>query len=158
MTIAYERWRGSMAEAAEPLLALCRSIFGDFSDDYLLGRLPHLADPALWLAIDDQAAWKGFKLGYRRGADIFYSWLGGVAPEMRGRGVASELMRLQHAQAEADGYRFVETRTRATNNAMIVLNLRHGFHITGHETDARGVSVVTQRKAFAPPVPWPTAQ
>ncbi len=149
MTIAYERWQGSMAEAAEPLLALCRTVFPDFSDAYLLDRLPRLADPVLWIAVE-QGRCKGFKLGYRRGADILYSWLGGVAAEVRGQGVASELMRLQHAQAAADSYGFVETRTRATNNPMILLNLRHGFFIAGYETDARGVAVVTQRKALNP--------
>jgi GNAT superfamily N-acetyltransferase len=147
MTIGYERWQGSMADAAEPLLALCRSVFPDFTDAYLLDRLPRLDDPMLWLAVEN-GGWKGFKLGYRRGSELFYSWLGGVAPELRGKGVASELMRLQHADAAAQGYRFVETRTRAENNPMILLNLRRGFQIAGFEIDAHGIPVVIQRKAL----------
>ena len=111
MTIGYERWQGPMAEAADPLLALCRSIFPDFSDRYLTDRLAKLNDPMLLLACEGNA-WKGFKLGYRRGDALLYSWLGGVAPELRGRGVASELMKRQHDLAAADGYRFVETSTR----------------------------------------------
>jgi GNAT superfamily N-acetyltransferase len=149
MTIGYERWQGGMAEAAGPLLALCRSVFPDFIDAYLLDRLPRLHDPLLWLAVED-GEWKGFKLGYRRGSELFYSWLGGVAPELRGRGVAGELMRLQHEDAAARGYRFVETRTRAANNPMILLNLRHGFHVAGFETDAHGIPVVIQRKVLEP--------
>lgn len=145
MTIGYERWQGSMADAAGPLLALCRSMLPDFSDSYLLDRLGKLSDPMLLLAREG-TAWKGFKLGYRRGDALFYSWLGGVALELRGQGVASELMKRQHAQAAADGYRFVETRTRAVNNPMILLNLRHGFHVAGFETDAQGISIVIQRK------------
>ncbi len=136
-----------MTEVAAPLLALCRSIFADFPERYLLDRLPGLADPVLWLAAEAES-WKGFKLGYRRGPELLYSWLGGVAPELRGHGVASELMRLQHEHAAANGYRFVETRTRAANNAMIRLNLRHGFHIAGFENDPRGVAVVIQRKSL----------
>ena len=31
---------------------------------------------------------------------------------------------------------------------MILLNLRHGFHIGGYETDGRGMAVVTQRKTL----------
>ena len=150
MPIGYERWQGGMADAARPLLALCRSVFPDFTDAYLLDRLPRLHDPILWLAVDE-GAWKAFKLGYRRGSELLYSWLGGVAPELRGRGVAGELMQLQHADAAGSRYRFVETRTRAANNAMIVLNLRHGFQIAGFEIDARGIPVVIQRKAL--PVP-----
>jgi GNAT superfamily N-acetyltransferase len=149
MPIRYERWQGEVADAAEPLLALCRSVFPDFSEPYLLDRLPRLNDPMLWLAVDD-GGWKGFKLGYRRGGALFYSWLGGVAPELRGQGVASELMRLQHADAAAAGYRFVETRTRAANNLMILLNLRHGFHVAGFETDAHAIGVVIQRRVLGP--------
>src|SRR4051812_34945968 len=133
-----------MADAAELLLALCRSIFPDFTPAYLLDRLPGLADPMPWLAVEN-GAWKGVNLGYRRGDALFYSWLGGLAPELRGKGVASELMRLQHADAAAQGYRLVETRTRAANNPMILLNLRHGFHVGGFELDARGIPVVIQR-------------
>ncbi|MDT8757769.1 GNAT family N-acetyltransferase [Sphingomonas psychrotolerans] len=150
MPIGYERWQGSVTDAAEPLLALCRSVFPDFAEAYLLDRLPRLADPMLWLAVEG-GAWKGFKLAYRRGDALLYSWLGGVAPELRGKGVASELMRLQHEAAAALGYRCVETRTRAANNPMILLNLRHGFHIAGFETDARGIPVVIQRKVIAGP-------
>ena len=147
MTIGYERWHGSMAEAAAPLLALCRSVFPEFNDGYLLDRLPGLRDPDLWLAVQG-GEWRGFKLGYRRGAHLFYSWLGGVDPALRGQGVASQLMQLQHAHAAASGYRSVETRTRAANNAMIVLNLRHGFHVAGFENDSSGIPVVIQRKTL----------
>jgi len=145
MAIGYERWQGPMADAAGPLLTLCQSIFPDFSDRYLLDRLGRLTDPMLLLAGEGHA-WKGFKLGYRRGDALLYSWLGGVVPELRGRGVASELMRRQHAQAAAESYRCIETRTRAANNPMILLNLRHGFHVVGFETDASGISVVIQRR------------
>ncbi|MFN3513489.1 MAG: GNAT family N-acetyltransferase [Phenylobacterium sp.] len=143
--VVYELWAGGAAAAAEPLLALARAVFADFDDAYLLGRLPLAIDPMLWLAREGEA-WVGFKLGYRRGPDLLYSWLGGVHPRMRGRGVASELMVRQHDQAAKLGYRWVETRTRAANNAMIVLNLRHGFQVAGFESDPGGAPVVIQRK------------
>ncbi len=146
--IEYQRWTGPIADAADPLLALCKSVFVDFNSTYLLARLPHIADPDLWLAIEGRE-WVGFKLAYRRGDALLYSWLGGVHPRLRGQGVASELMERQHAHAAALGYRFIETRTRAANNPMIQLNLRHGFHITGFEVDARGSPVVIQRKALS---------
>ncbi|WBY08808.1 GNAT family N-acetyltransferase [Sphingomonas sp. 7/4-4] len=144
----YQRWAGPIADAADPLLALCKAVFAEFDSAYLLDRLPRVADPDLWLAIEG-GEWVGFKLGYRRGDALLYSWLGGVHPRLRGQGVASELMERQHAHAAAVGYRFVETRTRAANNPMILLNLRHGFHITGFEVDARGIPVVIQRKALS---------
>ena len=38
---------------------------------------------------------------------------------------------------------------RAANNPMILLNLRHGFHVAGFETDSSGIAVVIQRKQLA---------
>jgi GNAT superfamily N-acetyltransferase len=146
--IEYQRWIGPITDAADPLLALCKAVFAEFDSDYLLARLPRVADPELWLAIEG-GEWAGFKLGYRRGDALLYSWLGGVHPRLRGQGVASALMERQHAHAAALGYRFVETRTRAANNPMILLNLRHSFQITGFEMDARGIPVVIQRKALS---------
>lgn len=143
--IDYQHWTGPIADASDPLLALCQNVFDAFDTAYLLARLPRIADPDLWLAIDG-GEWAGFKLGYRRGDTLLYSWLGGVHPRLRGQGVASELMERQHAYAAAVGYRFVETRTRAINNPMILLNLRHGFHVAGFEVDAHGIEVVIQRK------------
>jgi GNAT superfamily N-acetyltransferase len=146
--IRYERFEGPIEAAADDLLALCKAVFDDFENAYLLDRLPHLSHPDLWIA-RREGALLGFKLAYRRGADLLYSWLGGVVPEARGKGVATELLRRQHAYARLASYGFIETRTRATNNPMILLNLKHGFHITGFDVDARNIPVVVQRKLLA---------
>jgi GNAT superfamily N-acetyltransferase len=146
--IACRRWEDPIDGAAGLLLTLCRAAFDPFDDRYLLDRLPNLTDPDLWLA-EANGAPVGFKLAYRRGPDLLYSWLGGVHPGWRRHGIAAALMERQHEAARARGYRFVETRTRAANNAMLILNLRHGFHVCGHEIDARGIAVVTQRKELA---------
>ncbi|HEX8300482.1 GNAT family N-acetyltransferase [Sphingomonas sp.] len=145
--IEYQRWAGPVADAADPLLALCQAAFGTFDSAYLLDRLPRITSPDLWLAVEG-GEWAGFKLGYRRGDALFYSWLGGVHPRVQGQGVASALMQRQHAHAASAGYRFIETRTRAANNPMILLNLRHGFHVAGFEVDGRGIAIVTQRKTL----------
>jgi GNAT superfamily N-acetyltransferase len=130
------------------LLSLCKTTFPDFQDDYLLGRLPVLQDPVLHLA-EWEGAPVGFKFGYRRDRETLYSWLGGVVPTSRRAGVARTLMQRQHAYAAATGYRFVETRARAANNPMIILNLRHGFCVCGFEIDERGLPMVLQRKTLA---------
>ena len=57
-------------------------------------------------------------------------------------------MRLQHGHARSLGVGRIETRTRTSNNAMIMLNLRHGFEIVELENDAHGRFVVIQRKEF----------
>jgi len=134
--------RGQQAMLAE----LCARIFDSFDPDYLARRLPLLADPVLHVAHGDRHAPLGFKLGYRRGPSLLYSWLGGVVPEARGQGIAARLMRAQHDRAAAQGYDFVETRTRASNNRMIIVNLKAGFHIAGVESDEAGHLVVIQRR------------
>ncbi len=78
-----ETFAGTAAEAVALLLPLCEAVFPGFEPDYLAGRLPHVADPHLLLARRPDGFPLGFKLGYRRGDSLFYSWLGGVAPEAR---------------------------------------------------------------------------
>lgn len=130
--------------AQQELVALAQSVFPDFDADYLTDRLPGTSDPLLTVA-SHRDAWVGFKLGYRRGK-CFYSWLGGVVPEHRDKGIATALMEAQHDRAKALGYQSVLTRTRSPNRAMLILNLRNGFEICGYETDPAGHAVVTQIK------------
>lgn len=127
------------------LLALCEVIFPDFAGDYLTGRLGHVDAPAAVLARDGSERLVGFKLGYRRGAGLFYSWLGGIHPDARRQGLARRLMAAQHDWARGRGYRSVETRTRGSNNPMIILNLQSGFQIAGFEVDRSERPIVTQR-------------
>lgn len=131
------------------LAAFCEVIFPDFAPDYLTGRLAHVDQPCAFAARDGSGRLLGFKLGYRRGGTLLYSWLGGVRPEARRRGIAHRLMRAQHDWARARGYTHVETRTRTSNSPMIIPNLRSGFEIVGFEVDRNGTSIVTQRLSLA---------
>lgn len=148
MTIAHSVHLGLDEAASGRLLGMCRTIFPDFQDDYLTGRLALVQDPVLHLA-EAGGAPVGFKFGYRRDRHILYSWLGGVVPAARRSGVARALMDRQHADAAASGYGFVETRCRAANTPMILLNLRCGFSIYGFEIDERGLPMALQRKRLA---------
>ena len=127
------------------LLTFCETIFPGFSPPYLTDRLAHIDAPCVTAARDGSGRLFGFKLGYRRGRTLFYSWPGGVHPEARRRGIAQRLMKAQHDWARAQGYASVETRTRASNNPMIILNLKSGFRIVGFEVDRNGTPIVTQR-------------
>ncbi|WP_182911844.1 GNAT family N-acetyltransferase [Sphingomonas cavernae] len=147
---AIEVVEGSAVEQhGAELAALCRVIFADFAPEYLLGRLSHLDGAALFSAHDAEGRLIAFKLGYRRGETLFYSWLGGVHPDARRKGLARRLTEAQHRWAREQGYSHVETRTRAGNNAMIILNLQCGFSIVGFELDKAGIPVVIQRAELA---------
>jgi ribosomal protein S18 acetylase RimI-like enzyme len=139
--------RRSCAEPGAVELAerLCADLFPDLPTSFVRSRLDYVPDAELVLALQDCAP-IGFKLAYRATRDVLYSWLGGVAPQARRSGVASELMRRQHRFAAQDGFAFIETRTRTTNAAMLILNLKSGFQIVGLESDALGRFVAIQRK------------
>lgn len=78
----------------------------------------------------------GFKIAYATRSRRLYSWLGGVLPDHRRRGVGKALMDFQHAWAKERGYLNVETGTIRNNVPMMMLNFRCGFEIIG--TYARG--------------------
>ena len=73
----------------------------------------------------------GYKVGFERSKRIYYSWIGGVIPDYRGKGIAKELMQMQHDFAGKNGYRVVCTQTDNSFKPMIILNLNSGFEIKG---------------------------
>lgn len=91
-----------------------------------------------WIALVAYAGGKpcGYKIGYAQSAKRFYSWIGGVHPDFRGRGLAKELMRTQHEAAKAKGYKYVVTHTHNKYLPMLILNLKSGFQITGTKLNA----------------------
>lgn len=89
------------------------------------------------VAIHDQVV-IGYKVGYEDRTHRFYSWVGGVDPEYRKQGIASELMRRQHVWCTLNGYSLIRTQTKNKWRNMLILNLRHGFDIVGTFTDEKG--------------------
>jgi ribosomal protein S18 acetylase RimI-like enzyme len=75
----------------------------------------------------------GFKLGYQEKPGHFYSWLGGVHPDFRRRGLGRALMRDQHAWLSEQGFRVVTMKTRNQWRNMLLLSIAEGFRITGVE-------------------------
>ena len=99
-----------------------------------------------WLAAADDGQLIGAKLGYERQPGHYYSWLGGVRPDCRGRGVATELLRRQHAWCQQAGYGRVRTHTYNKWRGMLLLNLRAGFDIIGTMQTARGLLLVLEKR------------
>jgi GNAT superfamily N-acetyltransferase len=77
----------------------------------------------------------GFKIGYER-EGAFYSWLGGVLPEYRRKGVATLLADAQEKWAREQGYKSIWMKTRNRFPGMLILAVGRGFRITGF--DPRG--------------------
>lgn len=88
----------------------------------------------------------GCKLGYERKPGHFYSWLGGVHPDYRGHGIASELMHRQHDWCRQNKYHTVRTQTYNQWRSMLILNLRFGFDIIGTVQGKYGLMIVLEKK------------
>ena len=129
------------------LCVLHEEIFAVRSMEAALAELVRRPRFLILLAVDDGRV-VGYKIGYEERRDRFYSWIGGVHPEYREKGVASELMRRQHDWCLARGYRSVRTLTKNKWRSMLILNLRHGFDVIGAYTDARGEPKIILEKRF----------
>jgi len=74
----------------------------------------------------------GFKVGFDRYGDgSFYSWLGGVAPDMRRRGVAQALLDDQEQRVVTAGFDRIYVKTRNRFVAMLTMLLTNGYGIVG---------------------------
>jgi len=74
----------------------------------------------------------GFKVGYEREGN-FYSWMGGVLPKYRGKGIAQRLADDQEAWAKQQNYPHVTFKTRNHHQAMLLFALKNGFQIIDFE-------------------------
>lgn len=70
----------------------------------------------------------GFKVGYERDSS-FYSWMGGVLPAFRRKGIAKKLADAQEAWAKKQNYRSITFKTRNEHKAMLMFALQNGFDI-----------------------------
>lgn len=89
----------------------------------------------------------GFKIGYGDSKHRFYSWLGAVDPAFHRLGVASALMSAQHDWCRDQGFREIETRTTNDHPAMLILNVKSGFAVSGTCVDGNGrLKIIMVRK------------
>ncbi|GLC88962.1 GNAT family N-acetyltransferase [Lysinibacillus piscis] len=122
-------------EWLQPLQALHAHVFD--GADLPATKLESKED-LLCLLAEEEEQLVGFKLGYCHPDGVFYSWLGGVREEMRGRGIASQLMVQQHRFLQEKGYKRVRTYGRNAYKAMLITNLKHGFDIVSTFVDDKG--------------------
>ncbi|KYG63783.1 hypothetical protein AZI86_13245 [Bdellovibrio bacteriovorus] len=132
-------------QAKETIAKLCRKIFGDFDPVRFDEKMKSAKAELLVATVDGKLA--GFKLGYELSGEIFYSWLGGVLPEYRGVGIASELIKTQHQWCLKQGYQILQTKTQNHFREMFILNLKHGFEVIGTENSStKGLKIILQKR------------
>ncbi|MEZ4886216.1 MAG: GNAT family N-acetyltransferase [Chitinophagales bacterium] len=86
--------------------------------------------PHLILIAEIEGEIVGFKVGYERESDgSFYSWMGGVLPAYRRKGVANLLSARQEQWALLKGYKSVRFKTRNQHKGMLMCGINRGFKI-----------------------------
>lgn len=113
----------------------------------VLSRVPELAQDrtrdtyaqrlhgrrALLLVAREAGQAVGFKVGHALDAQVFYSWIGGVLPEQRRRGIAQALLEAQQQWATAQGFARIEVRSSARFPSMLALLERNGYRRLGED-------------------------
>jgi GNAT superfamily N-acetyltransferase len=96
-------------------------------------------------AVDDRDAVVGVKLGYGLDGQVFYSWLGGVAADVRRQGVARLLLDAQEAHVAAAGWSTIQVKSMNRYPAMLRLLIGAGYQIVGTEGSGDGLKVLFTR-------------
>ncbi|MBK7842714.1 MAG: GNAT family N-acetyltransferase [Bdellovibrionales bacterium] len=130
----------------ERIVPVIEKAFGQWNAEWFYSRFKsHNRFHLVTALVDDQAV--GFKLGYEQDSHEFYSWIGGVVPDFRGIGIASDLMKSQHDWCRKMGYKKVQTKTQNRFREMLILNLKHGFEVVGcHESNEGGLKIVLEKE------------
>ncbi|WP_460224765.1 GNAT family N-acetyltransferase [Aurantivibrio infirmus] len=99
----------------------------------MLSRIGEANYLSLVFLVDNQPV--AFKLGYEIDNNEFYSWLGGVIPEHRARGIAKQLMFKQEAWVAENGYNKLSVKSMNKFPAMMCMLIANGYLIESIEPD-----------------------
>lgn len=118
----------------QSILKLLNSIpefSGTFSEEMFHERLS--ADSIMLVATINEKP-VGCKIAYNRFEDgSYYSWLGGVLPEFRNKGVAQLLNNEMEFFAKEKGYTSIIFKTRNKFKPMLHFAIKNGYHIVDIE-------------------------
>lgn len=129
----------------DDLHTLATIVFGAVDRSGLEWKLSRMPDPTVQVARAGSVL-AGFKIGYALSNTRYYSWLGGVHPDHRRRGLALQLTERQHRHAREVGFESVETGLVPENSAMLSVNLRAGLHVHGMYTRGSGPRLMMLRE------------
>ncbi|WP_052074631.1 GNAT family N-acetyltransferase [Shewanella mangrovi] len=90
------------------------------------------------LYVEDELA--GFNLGYALDEQRFYSWLGGIAAEFRGIGLAKKMLLAQEQWLSANGYQSVQIKTRNKFRTVLNLLIRNRYQVVDFTPVADDIS------------------
>ncbi|NNK88717.1 MAG: GNAT family N-acetyltransferase [Flavobacteriaceae bacterium] len=132
----------------DELISLYNALFEDTNNDLFLSRITN--NPDLFIAIARSAEGiVGFKLGYAISEHTFYSWLGGVDPDYRKKGIANQLADIQEQWAIDKGFKSLRTKSTNQFKPMMILNLKRGFDIIEVTAVKNGLDKIVFQKSLS---------
>ena len=135
MAVSYLDVEAPLEEAlVSEILDIAERVFGTINADDIRWRLARMPTLTAFCA-RTEGRLCGFKIGYAVTSRRYYSWLGGVDPDHRRKGIAAELMARQHDWAFGSGFEVIETEVLQDNHAMQQLNEACGFRASGMRFD-----------------------
>ena len=127
------------------LVALYTDIFEDAVEKFFIQRI-HTKQQILSLIAYQNNIPVGFKIGYLYNTNTFYSWVGGILPKYRRKGIASSLAKQQEHWAKNNGFTKLRTKSMNRFKSMLILNLKNGFDITQVYTNEKGQTKIVFEK------------
>ncbi len=147
----FETYEGMPPETVlAEVLALHQQILGARPGESIRGEMiRHQGDLLVQIArVDGKVV--AFKMGYVDRAWRFHSWMGGVHPAYRRRGLAASLMQAQHRWCAARHIGRVRTVTTHQWQGMLMLNLQCGFQIIGTRHSGGQTRIELERRIPLP--------
>lgn len=129
-----EYLESTLNESLEDIVNLEKVVFEHYyGRDKIKNRLN---DKKHWIyLVKDKGKSIAFKVWYEDSGGQIYSWLGGVHPDYRRRGIASKLMDIQFDMARQQGYSKIKLKTHKGHPEMIALCKKRGFEFKGIHND-----------------------
>ncbi len=127
------------------LLDLYMVVFDDAISNFFIKRIETKEDIISIIAYNEGEV-VGFKIGYKYNKTTFYSWVGGVLPNYRRRGIGKKLAEKQEKIVKEKGY--IKLRTKSMNHfkPMILMNVKNGFDIIQVYTNEKGKQKIVFEK------------
>ncbi|CAM1341326.1 GNAT family N-acetyltransferase [Tenacibaculum amylolyticum] len=129
----------------EELIRLYTSIFKDAIVDFFIDRIETKEEVVIIVAYENEEP-VGFKIGYKYNKTTFYSWVGGVLPSYRRRGIAQQLATKQLEIVKEKGYSKIRTKSMNRFKPMLILNLKNDFDIVQVYTNSTGQQKIVFEK------------
>jgi adenylate cyclase, class 2 len=109
-------------------------VIPEFSNPYPIEEYKNRLNEkrSLLLVADCEGKPAGFKVGYKMN-DHFYSWMGGILPEFRQKGIAQKLANVQEEWCRENGFQTIRIKTRNKHKKMLQLLIKNGYFITDIE-------------------------